>query len=99
MEHVVFHPGPDGSPAFRRLSSLEDAVRYVEHLRNVEGVNDFSVQALASVPLSSRAYSRVEVPSETDMPAAEMAPAEMVYAEVPAPAEPVLESVPVAPEQ
>ena len=37
MEHVVFFPAPDGTPAFRRLASLEDAARFVEHLRNVEG--------------------------------------------------------------
>jgi hypothetical protein len=99
MEHVVFHPGPDGSPAFRRFSSLEDAVRYVEHLRNVEGVSDFSVHALQPVPLAFRAYYRVEVPAEAqpgaEMPVAEV-PAEMLVAEVPAPSEPVMDSVPVA---
>jgi len=86
MEHVVFHPGPDGSPAFRRFSSLEDAVRYVEHLRNVEGVNDFSVHALQSVPLAFRAYYRVEVSADAQpsgMHAAEMTAAEMPAAEMP----------------
>src|SRR3954451_18115806 len=96
MEHVVFHPGPDGSPAFRRFGSLEDAVRFVEHLRNIEGVSEVSVHALAPVPLSFRAYYKVEVPAET--PVAYDAPVE-----VPAPAEPVLEqpvmeSVPAEPE-
>jgi len=98
MEHVVFHPGPDGSPAFRRFSSLEDAVRYVEHLRNVEGVSDFSVHALQSVPLAFRAYYRVEVPVEAqspgDMPAAEMPaemPGEMAAAEMPVAEMPVAE--------
>jgi hypothetical protein len=99
MEHVVFHPGPDGSPAFRRFPSLDDAVRYVEHLRNIEGVSEVSVHALSPVPLAFRAYYRVEVPVESPESAAE-APmaADPVAAEpvldVPAPAEPVLESVP-----
>ena len=84
MEHVVFHPGPDGSPAFRRFGSLEDAVRFVEHLRNVEGVSEVSVHALAPVPLSFRAYYKVEVPVDA-------APVD-----VPAPSEPVLEAVPAA---
>jgi hypothetical protein len=63
MEHVVFHPGPDGAPAFRRLGTLEDAVRFVEHLRNVEGVEDVSVHLLTPVPLAFRAYYTVEVPA------------------------------------
>ena len=47
MEHIVFFPGPDGAPSFRRLSSLDDAVRFVEHLRNVENVSEVSVHTLA----------------------------------------------------
>src|SRR3954453_15377809 len=86
MEHVVFHPGPDGAPAFRRFGSLEEAVRFVEHLRNAEGVSEVSVHALAPVPVAFRAYYKVEVP--------ENAPALHVHA----PAQPVLEAVPAAAE-
>ena len=73
MEHAVFYPGPDGAPAFRRLASLDEAVRFVEHLRNVEGVEDVSVEMLTPVPLAFRPYYRVEVPA-VDVPAAEMPP-------------------------
>src|SRR3954447_23876052 len=86
MEHVVFHPGPDGSPSFRRFGSLEDAVRFVEHLRNVEGVSEVSVHALAPVQLAFRAYYKVEVPVDqapVDVPA----PSEPVYDAMPMPAE------------
>lgn len=62
MEHVVFFPAPDGAPAFRRVSSIEDAVHLVEHLRNVEGVPEVSVHALTEVPLSFRPWFRVELP-------------------------------------
>ena len=62
MEHVVFFPAHDGSPAFRRVAGLDEAVRLVEHLRNVEGVNEVSCHALSEVPLAFRAYYRVEVP-------------------------------------
>src|SRR5690349_15894988 len=86
MEHVVFHPGPDGSPAFRLFGSLEDAVRFLEHLRNAERVSEVSVHALAPVPVAFRAYYKVEVPEQAPV------------AEVPAPTEPVLEAVPAAPE-
>jgi hypothetical protein len=62
VEHVVFFPSSDGTPAFRRLASVEEAVRLVEHLRNVEGVESVSLHALTEVPLAFRAYYRVEVP-------------------------------------
>lgn len=62
MEHVVFFPAPDGTPAFRRLADLDEAVRLVEHLRNVEGVSSASVHSLTEVPLAFRAYYKVEVP-------------------------------------
>lgn len=71
MEHVVFFPAPDGAPAFRRVPSLDEAVRLVEHLRNEEGVNSVSVHALTEVPLAFRAYYKVEVPAgaEAHVPA------------------------------
>jgi hypothetical protein len=61
MEHVVFYPSADGSPAFCRVPSLPDAVNFAEHLRNSEGVTEFSVHALTEVELTLRPYYRVEV--------------------------------------
>jgi hypothetical protein len=82
VEHVVFFPAPDGTPAFRRFAGLEDAVRFVEHLRNVENVSGASVHSLTEVPLSFKAWYRVELPTEQTevQPSADAAPA-------PAPAE------------
>jgi hypothetical protein len=95
VEHVVFFPAHDGSPAFRRVANLEDAVRLVEHLRNVEGVNEVSCHALTEVPLAFRAYYRVEVPAgaqpaepaEPVQPVADVAP-EVVADVVDVPAQP-----------
>ena len=95
MEHVVFFPAHDGTPAFRRVSSLEDAVRLVEHLRNVENVAELSVHALTEVPLAFKAFYRVEVPTDApvaDVPAQEMPPPLPVVEPV---AGPVVEAVPV----
>ncbi len=84
MEHVVFFPAHDGSPAFRRVSTLEDAVRLVEHLRNVENVNEVSVHALTEVPLAFKTWYRVEVPAGEAMQVAPDAPsAEVPSLEVP----------------
>jgi hypothetical protein len=98
VEHVVFFPAADGAPAFRRVSGLEEAVRFVEHLRNEQGVSEASVHVLTEVPLSFKAYYRVEVPSLEGMeplvaPVAEVAPAH----EAEPVAEPVAELVEEAP--
>ena len=83
MEHVVFFPAPDGTPAFRRLATLDDAARFVEHLRNVENVSEASVHTLTEVPLSFKAWYRVELPpSETVLPEAQP---EAAVLEIPAP--------------
>ena len=97
MEHVVFFPAPDGSPAFRRLASLEEAVRLVEHLRNVEGVSSVSVHALTEVPLSFRAYYRVEMPGAALLPdVAVPLQAEPVATVEPVPALALVEDLPAA---
>jgi hypothetical protein len=62
MEHVVFYPSSEGVPAFERVGSLDEAVSFVEQLRNSFNITEFSVQALTPVPLSFRAYYHVEVP-------------------------------------
>ena len=108
MEHVVFFPAQDGTPAFRRFAGLEDAVRFVEHLRNVENVAGASVYSLTEIPLAFKAWYRVELPAGAEqevnsseapaaVAAAEAAPAEAAPAE--APAEPAAPAafVPAAP--
>jgi len=94
MEHVVFSAAEDGSgEEFRRVASLDEAVRLVEHLRNDLGITDPSVFALTPVPLAFRTYYRVEVPGvaeeAAEAPAApeavesslDLAPAELPHAE------------------
>ncbi|HVF19422.1 MAG TPA: hypothetical protein VNA14_04170 [Mycobacteriales bacterium] len=69
MEHVVFFTAPDRSPQFRRTPSLDEAVRFVESLRNGEGIDDSLVYALTEVPLRFQTYYRVEVPTDVPAPA------------------------------
>ncbi|MDQ3502524.1 MAG: hypothetical protein M3486_02740 [Actinomycetota bacterium] len=83
VEHVVFFPSSDGTAAFRRLPSVEEAVRLVEHLRNVEGVESVSLHALTDVPLAFRAYYRVEVPPVWEAPAPAVEPAPVPLAPLP----------------
>lgn len=95
MEHVVFHPGPDAAPAFRRFSSLDEAVRFVEHLRNTEGVDEVSVHMLTPVPLAFRAYYKVEVPAGEPAPEAvqDLVPDQPLAPVEPPVEAPVLEAV------
>lgn len=111
MEHVVFFTGADGAAQYRRTPSLEEAVRFVEHLRNVEGVEDSRVYAMTEVPLSFKTVYRVEIPGQTDATPAPLPPmppmpelgvpeaaAEEAPAEAPAEApEPVMAAVPGEP--
>lgn len=96
MEHVVFFPAADGSPAFRRVPTLDEAVRLVEHLRNVEGLSTVSVHSLTEVPLAFRAYYRVEVPTEAAVPAQPLGEPVALAAELeePAPALALVDDVP-----
>jgi hypothetical protein len=74
MEHVVFSASVDGvGEEFRRVSSLEEAVRVVEHLRNDLGAADAAVFSLTPVPLAFRTYYRVEVSGVTDVSGASVA--------------------------
>jgi hypothetical protein len=91
VEHVVFFPAPDGNPAFRRLPSLDDAVRFVEFLRNSEDVTEVSVHALTAVPLAVRTVYRVEVAA--DAPVVEAESVESVESVVEAADAPVAEAV------
>jgi hypothetical protein len=95
VEHVVFFPAPDGSPAFRRVPGLEDAVRLVEHLRNVDGVAEATVHPLGEeVPLAFRTWYRVEVPAGEAAPAPATPP--VAASPVPVvPEQPVAEQLPV----
>ena len=92
MEHVVFSAAEGGvGEEFRRVSSLEEAVRVVEHLRNDLGITDSSVFELTPVPLEFKTYYRVEVPG-VKMPVAEAAEmAAEIAAEMSAPAAEIAE--------
>jgi hypothetical protein len=95
MEHVVFYPGADAAPAFRRFASLDEAVRFVEHLRNTEGVAEVSVHALVEVPLAFRAYYKVEVPVGEAVREPETVVQDLVPDQVPAPVESVADLPPM----
>jgi hypothetical protein len=57
---VIFRTA-DGKPAYHHTEALDDAIRFVEHLRNEEQVTDTRIFALTEVPIEFRVQWRVEV--------------------------------------
>ena len=71
MSFLVNFRSAEGKLGYHPTESLEEAIRFVEHLRNQEHVVDARVWRLQEVPLEVKTYYKVEV-----------APAEPVAAKV-----------------
>ena len=74
MSFMVNFRSAEGKPGYHPTDSLEEAVRFVEHLRNQEQVTDARVWRLQEVPLEVKTYYKVVVPSGAPAPAAASAP-------------------------
>ena len=86
MAHMVIFRRPDGKPGYHQADSADDAIRFVEMLRNQEKVTDARIFRMEEVPIEFRAYYKVEVVSEqgdTPAPAAPVPPASVPPAPVP----------------
>lgn len=70
MSFMVNFRSAEGKPGYHPTDSLEEAVRFVEHLRNQEQVTDARVWRLQEVPLEVKTYYKVVVPSGVPAPAA-----------------------------
>ena len=61
MSHMVIFQTPDGNPGYNQFESLEEAVRFVEKLRNEQHVETARMFALEEVRFDFRPYFRVEL--------------------------------------
>ena len=61
MPHMVIFRSTEGKPGYHQAETLDDAVRFVERLRNQEGVNDSRVFRMEEVALEFKTYVRVDV--------------------------------------
>jgi len=67
---VIFRRS-DGKPGYHQADGVDDAIRFVEMLRNQEKVTDARIFRMEEVPIEIRTYYKVEVvPEESEMPAA-----------------------------
>lgn len=73
MSHMVVFRSAEGKPGYHQADSLDEAVRFVEHLRNQEGVTDTRLFKMQEIPLEVRTYYRVEVAGSDPAPVVEEA--------------------------
>src|SRR5436305_15020968 len=61
MPHMVIFRDAEGRPGYHHADGIDDAVRFVEHLRNEQHVSEARVFSMQEVPLEFRSYWRVEI--------------------------------------
>jgi hypothetical protein len=57
---VVFKTA-EGKSCYHQVDALDDAVRFVEHLRNNENIEQARVFRMAEVPLEVKPYFKVQI--------------------------------------
>lgn len=61
MEHLVRFTSAEGRDGFHSANSLDEAVKFVERLRNSEEVDNVRLYRLQEIPIEFKAYFKVEV--------------------------------------
>ncbi|MGI8792598.1 MAG: hypothetical protein ACR2H3_05390 [Acidimicrobiales bacterium] len=92
--HMVIFASADGKQNFEQIEQLDEAIRFVERLRNEDGVTEAKLYELGEVPLSFKTYYQVEVggvskdaaPAVEAKPVTPAAPAAPVASPVASPA-------------
>ena len=83
MEHLVRFTTTEGRDAQHVATSLEDALRFVERLRNNEEASVVRVFRLQEVPIAFKTYYKVELRPGTEDGVAAPTPAEARQAPAP----------------
>jgi hypothetical protein len=77
MAHMVVFRSNEGKPGYHQAESLDDAVKFVEMLRNQENVTEARIFRMQEVPIEFKTYYRVEVGAGSTEPAAEASSSEV----------------------
>jgi len=88
VEHLVRFTTAEGRDAQHVAPSLEDALRFVERLRNTEETSVVRVFRLQEVPIAFKAYYKVELRPSVEEPVEVPTPAEGRAAQAPVAAAP-----------
>ena len=68
MAYMVVFRSSEGKPGYHQAEALDEAVRFVERLRNQEQVNEARIFRMQEVPIEVKTYYRVEIVGD-DSPA------------------------------
>lgn len=95
MSHMVIYRTGDGQPGYHQAEELDEAVKFVERLRNVDGVDSARIFHMEEINFDFRPYFKVEIgpsgePIQTPKAEATPAPEPVPLADAPS-------SVPTAP--
>lgn len=61
MSHMVIYRTADGQPGYHQAEELDEAVRFVERLRNGDGVDGARIFKMEEVNFDFRPYFKVEI--------------------------------------
>ncbi len=75
MAHMVIFQSTDGSPGYQQCEGIEDAVKFVEELRNDRGVDRARIFRMEEVEFEFRPYWFVVQRDAAAAPVASAAPA------------------------
>lgn len=69
MEHLVRFTSAEGRDGYHQAANLDEALKFVERLRNNESADNVRLFRLQEIPIEFRAYYRVEVrPDSSEQP-------------------------------
>jgi len=87
VSHMVIFQSPGGSPGYNQFESLEEAVAFVEALRNERNVSSARMFALEEIKFELRPFYKVELQAlTTGAPSPAAQPPAPAAAQPPAPA-------------
>ena len=66
MPHMVIFRTGDGKPGYHQTEGLDDAVRFVERVRNHEHVSEARIFRMHEIPIEVKTYFKVEVAAPPD---------------------------------
>ncbi len=89
MSHMVMFRSAEGRPGYHQTESLDEAIGFVEHLRNQEQVPEARIFRMEEIPIAVKTYYKVEV---SPVPSRK-APVPSASAATPAPGAPSSEGV------
>ena len=65
MSHMVIFQTPDGNPGYNQFETVEEAVEFVEKLRNDQSIDNARMFALEEIKFELKPYYRVELQALT----------------------------------